>query len=266
MQAKQLDFIGTGSARDYAPEQFTLWHETEKETEAGHFDQPFLPSVFGYRDLYATDYSKVDALFNSFDSDEVERYKTYWESIKPQNDTEVFRRWLFAFMSVHTSWESNVRGYEAVKDWTKWVNRDDELERLLVESRVGLHKNRTRFLSQFAHKFWNDPDWYKFRGGNWQFFRDRLVKNILGLGIAKVSFALEMIYPNETKVTCMDTHLFQAFNLDQTKDARNYKLIEKYWLDMCGMWNVPSTIARAIYWDRKQGKTDSRYWSYVLEG
>jgi thermostable 8-oxoguanine DNA glycosylase len=168
-------------------------------------------------------------------------------------------------MSVHTGWEANVRGYEAVKDWTKWVNRDDELERLLVESRVGLHKNRTRFVSQFAHKFWSDPDWYKYQEGNWQTFRDRLVKNILGLGIAKVSFGLEMIYPNHAEVTCMDTHLFQAYGLSQTKDARRYKEIENYWLGMCAMWNVPSTIARAIYWDRKQGKTDSRYWSYVLE-
>ena len=99
------------------------------------------------------DCTAVDALFNSLNKKEIKRYKDYWESIKPTTECESFKRWLFAFMSVHTSWESNVRGYEAVKDWTKCVNRDDELERLLVESRVGLHKNRTRFVSQFAHKF-----------------------------------------------------------------------------------------------------------------
>ena len=149
MQA-QLDFIGSPKI-ERGPEQFSLWDSKGKPTKIRN-------------DI---DFAKVDELFNSFDSEETQRYKTYWESIKPQNDTEVFRRWLFAFMSVHTSWESNVRGYEAVKDWTKWVNRDDELERLLVESRVGLHKNRTRFISQFAHKFWSDPDWYKYQGGNW---------------------------------------------------------------------------------------------------
>ena len=248
MQA-QLDFIGTPQVKKVGQHQFSLLDESGKPTKIRN-------------DI---DFAKVDDLFNSFDSKEVERYKSYWESIKPKNDTEVFQRWLFAFMSVHTSWESNVRGYEAIKDLTKWVYRDDELQRLLVESRVGLHKNRTRFVSQFAQKFWSDPDWYKYQEGNWQTFRDRLVKNILGLGIAKVSFGLEMIYPNETEVTCMDTHLFQAYGLDQTKDARRYKEIEDYWLGMCAMWNVPSTIARAIYWDRKQDKTDSRYWSYVLE-
>ena len=247
MQA-QLDFIGTPKIKR-EPKQFNLWDSKWKPTKL-------------QRDI---DFAKVDNLFNSFDSEEIERYKNYWESVKPKNDTEMFQRWLFAFMSVHTSWESNVRGYLAVKDWTKWVNRDDELERLLVESRVGLHKNRTRFVSQFAHHFWSNPEEYKYDGGNWQEFRNKLVKKILGLGIAKVSFGFEMIYPNEAEVTCMDTHLFQAYGLDQSKDATRYMEIENYWLDMCRMWNVPSTIARAILWDRKQDQADSRYWTYVLE-
>ena len=136
---------------------------------------------------------------------------------------------------------------------------------LIVDARVGLHNNRVRFISQFAQKFWQDPDWYKYQGGDWQQFRNRLVKEILGLGIAKVSFALEMIYPNRARVTCMDTHLFQAYGLDQSKDARRYLEIENYWLGMCRMWNVPSYIARCILWDRKQDQADSRYWSYVLE-
>ena len=255
---EQLDFVGKTKTVLEKPIQYELWNDSGKKNKI----------------LKDIDFSKVDSLFNSFDRKEVDTYKDYWQGVAPKNDTEIFQRWLFAFMSVHTSWESNVRGYEAIKDWTKWINNDTELQRLLVESRVGLHRNRTRFVSEFAKKFWNDPDGYKYQEdvligdvwqNNWQTFRNRLVKNILGLGIAKVSFALEMIYPNEAKVTCMDTHLFQAFGLDQTKDSTRYKTIENHWLDMCTMWNVPSYIARCILWDRKQDKTDSRYWSYVLE-
>jgi hypothetical protein len=29
--------------------------------------------------------------------------------------------------------------------------------------------------------------------------------------------------------------------------------------------DLPPYIARCIYWDRKQEKSDSRYWSHVLE-
>ena len=248
MTSKQLDFIGTPTV-EREQEQFELWNNSGKANKIS-------------KDV---DFSFVDDLFNSFNTDEVEKYKEYWGSIAPKNDTEIFQRWLFAFMSVHTTWEANVKGYEAIKDWTNWFKNDEKLMELIKGARVGLHNNRVRFISKFAQKFWQDPDWYKYQDGNWQMFRDRLVKNILGLGIAKVSFALEMIYPNKAEVCCMDTHLFQAYGLNQTKDARRYKEIENYWLDMCRMWNVPSTIARAILWDRKQDQVDSRYWTYVLE-
>ena len=211
------------------------------------------------------DCTAVDALFNSLNKKEIKRYKDYWESVIPHTECEAFKRWLFAFMSVHTSWESNVRGYEAIKDWTQWINRDDTLQQILIDSRVGLYRNRTRFLSQFATKFWQDPQKYMYHCWMWQKWRDALVKDILGLGIAKVSFSLEMIYPNEAKVTCMDTHLFQAYGLNQTKHAKYYKDIEDYWLAKCRKRRVPSYIARCILWDRKQDQTDSRYWSYVLE-
>ena len=244
----QLDFIGTPTL-EKEEEQLDLWDGNGKPTKVR-------------ADI---NYQQINSLFNSFDLEEVERYKDYWGGVAPKNDTEIFQRWLFAFMSVHTTWERNVIGYEAIKDWTVWFNDDAKLMEIIKGAGVGLHNNRVRFISQFARKFWDDPEWYKYQDGSWQMFRDRLVKNILGLGIAKVSFALEMIYPNRAKVTCMDTHLFQAYGLDQSKDATRYVEIENYWLDMCSMWNIPSYIARCILWDRKQGQTDSRYWSYVLE-
>ena len=80
MQA-QLDFIGTPRAKKVGQYQFPLWDNDWKPTKIRN----------------DVDFAKVDALFNSFDSEEVERYKSYWESIKPQNDTEVFQRWLFCF-------------------------------------------------------------------------------------------------------------------------------------------------------------------------
>ena len=177
---KQLDFIGEQTPKLEIPLQYDLWDTNEKPTKI----------------RAQVDYSKVNDLFISLEVAEVQRYQDYWGAVAPKNDTEVFQRWLFAFMSVHTTWERNVIGYEAIKDWTRWFNNDEKLKEIIVESRVGLHNNRVRFISEFARKFWQDPEWYKYQGGDWQAFRDRLVKSILGLGIAKVSFSLEMIYPN----------------------------------------------------------------------
>ena len=129
-----------------------------------------------------------------------------------------------------------------------------------------MHNVRARFISEFSYKFWENPEKYKkTQKESWVEFRNRLQKNTLGLGPAKTSFALEMCYPDKAKVTCLDTHMFQAYGLDQTKDAKQYEKLERHWNDMCNMWNVPAYIARCLYWDTKQNYSDSRYWSYVLE-
>ena len=74
MQTIQLDFIGSPKLEVVEDEQFNLWDDKGKPTKIRN----------------QIDFAKVDELFNSFDSEEVERYKSYWESIKPKNDTELF--------------------------------------------------------------------------------------------------------------------------------------------------------------------------------
>lgn len=208
----------------------------------------------------------VDSFFSSITTEEITRYHEYWRTLTPEDYLENFERWLFAFCSVHTSWSSNVRGFEAIKKWASWYQDSAELKQRLVASGVGLHENRTKFIGKFCDDYWGNPQaFYKSQGENWVQFRDRLVKRILGLGFAKVSFALELSYPCAAEVVCLDTHMFQFYGLDQTKHARHYHALERHWVTHCLDRNVPSTIARAIYWDRKQKRTDSRYWTYVLE-
>jgi thermostable 8-oxoguanine DNA glycosylase len=212
------------------------------------------------------EYSKVEKFFLYLDYTKVQQYKEYWQQVAPDNDSEVFQRWLFAFMSVHTSWKSNIAGYQAIKDWWAWLNKSEDLLDKLEKSRVGMQFNRVKFINEFAQKFWQNPSGYKKSSAEtWVSYRDRIKENTLGLGSAKTSFAIEMCYPNKAKIVCLDTHMFQAYGLDQTRDARYYKDIEQHWVDMCIMWNVPSYIARCLYWDDKQGYNDSRYWSHVLE-
>jgi hypothetical protein len=211
-------------------------------------------------------YDKVEKFFCGLNRVEIDEYRAYWESVTPTNKSELFKRWLFAFMSVHTSYKSNVTGYNAIKDWEDWIVDRPKLGKLIKDSGVGLHNNRLKFISKFADDFWdNTKEFTKSSEENWTSYRNRLMKRVLGLGPAKTSFSLEMCFPNEAFITCLDTHLFQAYGLDQAKDLRQYDKIEQHWLDMSRMWNIPPYIARCIFWDKKQGKTDSRYWSYILE-
>jgi thermostable 8-oxoguanine DNA glycosylase len=208
----------------------------------------------------------VESFFDSIKPEETTFQYNYWGELKPINDTEKFQRWLFAFMSVHTSWERNIIGYNNIKHWWNWINRWDHLENKLIESRVGMQNNRTKYIKEFTIKFWSNPSYYdKGEGETWVMFRNRLVNDIKGLGMAKVSFALEMIHPTNAEIVCLDTHLFQAYGLDQTKHRKQYKNLENHWVENSRKKDLPPYIARCIYWDRKQEKEDSRYWSHVLE-
>lgn len=208
----------------------------------------------------------VESFFESIKDNEIKFQFDYWNELKPINDTEKFQRWLFAFMSVHTSWESNIRAYQMIKDWWNWMNNWQLLENKLIESRVGMQNNRTKYIKEFTLKFWSDPSYYdKGQNESWTMYRNRLVNDIKGLGMAKVSFGLEMIHPVKANVVCLDTHLFQAYGLNQTKDRKQYGKLEDHWVENSRKKDLPPYIARCIYWDRKQEKQDSRYWSHVLE-
>lgn len=215
--------------------------------------------------------SKADDFFKRFPVEKVEAYKEYWNGVRPQNHGDIFRRYLFAYCSVHTSWQGNCRGYEAIKQYEEWIDDKEKLLDKLANSGVGLHNNRTKYIWDFATQFWAKPtDFYLTTKKYHVKKRDQIVNRITGLGTAKVSFALEMIHPNQARVLCGDVHQLRLYGMqDLTYKSKTgfqkYKRMEEHWSVNCGKLKVPSYIARCVYWDALQDKEDSRYWSYVLE-
>jgi len=214
---------------------------------------------------------KADEFFKNFPKDKVVSYKDYWESVRPQNNDDIFRRYLFSFMSVHTTWKSNVNGYNAIKNFNEWLDNKELLREKIKNSGCGLYNNRTKFIWDFKDKFWAKPkDFYLTTKKYHVKKRDQIVNNISGLGTAKVSFALEQSHPNECRVFCGDTHMLELYSMktltyQSKRGLELYKKMERHWSINCGKIGVPAYIARSIFWDAKQNKTDSRYWSYVFE-
>ena len=203
----------------------------------------------------------------------VENYKTYWESVTPKTDEDKYWRWVFAFLSVHASWESNVRSFKLLRknrdDWRESVN---ELTRLIRVSGVGLHTRRVKGIWEFSTAFFADPKfWQKKEDETWIQCRDRIQAKCYGLGLAKTAFALEMCYPNENKSVCLDTHMLQLYGFTKEADKaratqpKRYKAMEEHWAAKTEERDVPSYIARCLFWDQKQNQENSRYWSSVLE-
>lgn len=209
----------------------------------------------------------VEAAFRDISNSDATRYALYWEGLEARTDAQLFQRFLFAYMSVHTTWESNVNGYNAIEDFEAWIGTRDGLRTRLVRSGVGLHNNRAKWISSFSDVFWSNPARYR-RGvrESWPSYRDRLEKGITGLGPAKVSFALELAFPLEAEVVCLDVHMLRAYGKkDQNLKVGEYERYEHDWLGRCRAAEMPSYIVKQMHWDRLQGKPDSRYWSHVLE-
>ncbi len=218
------------------------------------------------------DKTKAEVFFETFPRDKVVAYKDYWESVRPKNEGEIFQRYLFAYCSVHTTFQGNVKGYQAIKNYEEWEDDQDSLREKLFKSGVGLHNNRTKYIWDFKDKFWANPkDFYFTTKKGHVKKRDSILGKINGIGLAKISFALEMIHPNEARVLCGDVHQLRLYDMEHLKYNKSktgtdtYKKMERHWMVNCGKNKVPSYIARSIYWDALQNKQDSRYWSFVLE-
>lgn len=211
---------------------------------------------------------QVRQAFETYTNSDAYRYVEYWEQLTARTPAQLFRRFLFAYTSVHTTWEGNVKGYAAIHDFDAWRGSHRGLRTRLLKSGCGLHNNRAAWIDEFSESFWTDPSRFEREVREpWFAYRDRLVGRIKGLGPAKVSFALELAFPLEAQVLCLDVHMLRLYGVrDQSKvTKRDYALYEADWVGRSHAVGLPPYIVKQIHWDRVQGRPDSRYWSHVLE-
>lgn len=210
----------------------------------------------------------IDEFFRSFDRDESFRYQEYWEKITPRNHADRFKRWVFALCSIRSTWQQNVKSYQALTRDLSWVFDRSYLDEILARQAMGLSKVRSRALWELAHEFWSDPGRYeKTPILTWAELRDEYTDRLFGIGITKTSFAIELMYPVEAEAVCLDVHMLRGFGVDSSHiGPTEYAFWERVWLDKCERAGVASPIARHMYWDKLHGQPNTRYWSHVFEG
>ena len=215
-------------------------------------------------------FRNVDKFFANLKFGAVKSETDYWTNLIPKDDAEMFARWVFAIMSVHTTWESNVRGYEIAMSDLSWTLSKDKLKQMVVKARVGLYERRERGLWDLVTKFRENPDQFKKQDNEtWQECRNRLIGTIYGLGNAKTTYALSLSYPTESQLCCLDVHLLRFMGHDlsngHASSLKVYEKMENEWLARCNKYGIPANVAREMYWNKVQGRRNSRYWSYCLE-
>jgi hypothetical protein len=213
---------------------------------------------------------KVDSFFDNLTLKLVKTETDYWDNLIVTSDAERFNRWVFAIMSVHTTWESNVRGYNLAMKDLSWAIDKDKLEQMVFDARVGMYERRNKGLWQLAQKFRENPEQFKKQEDEtWQECRNRLIGTIYGLGNAKTTYALSLSDPTESQLCCLDVHLLRFMGHDlsngHASNLKVYEQMENEWLDRCNKYGVAPNVAREIYWNKVQGRRNSRYWSYCLE-
>lgn len=204
-------------------------------------------------------------LIEQIDQSKLGNYIEYFHELRPRNKRDIFRRAVFAFASVHTTWRNNVRIFEALRD-LEWCGNRSLLGAKLRTCRAGLHVIRERALHEFSEAFWADANWFlKDPNEQWLEYRDRLEARIFGLGRAKTAFFIEMVYFEAAKLSCFDVHMLRAFQLSPHATKVQFKSAERQWIESCEARNLPPVAARWMYWDAVQRQPNSRYWAYVLE-
>lgn len=207
-------------------------------------------------------------LLRTIDREKLAWYERYIESIRPRNNFDVLRRWLFAYCSIHTTWSNNVRAYLNLSD-LKWLNYQPDICSRLRKSGAGLHNIRSNAIHDFSTKFFVSPNRFLApRRRERRKLRDELNSQLTGIGPAKISFVYELIDPNCGAI-CLDRHMLKLMTGSMTMNGKmsseQYAVLENKWNRACQDEDVHPVAARHYIWDRLQGKEDMRYWSHVFE-
>lgn len=199
-----------------------------------------------------------------------EAYRTHFLSLKPMNHEETFLRFLFCFLSVQLSWETNVLLYNQLKDYD-WEKGPEPVKDMFIKAKAGFHNTRPYYICAFADAFKTHPGVFSKREEeDWRTFRRRLDKSVKGLSWAKLSFALELCYPETSELVCLDRHMLRdVFGEKRTRwgvrvSLSGYERYETAWVRECGKRNMMPAIARLLYWDRRKGFDDSLFWTEVF--
>lgn len=207
------------------------------------------------REVLSLTRDKYHAYASAIDVGDSER-ATYW-------------RITFAILSVHSPIEATFEAYKTLRLWRARFQRMPSQGKLnmLLRTSYGSDGSITQYCYQkamYLREF--DAKWLENRGqflrnaDSESVWRDRLVKNVKGLGLAKASFAVALAAPATSDVCCIDTHMFQLFagKVPTTSIPRKmYLAIEEQIRAYGREFGLSTFAAQWCLWDAKRGTSNA---------
>lgn len=234
----------------------------------------------------------VNEIISTITDTEIEQYNKYWEVLKPKDEVQFHNCFVFSFLSIRTTWQKNVHGFELwgnnkILDIVQAVmdTPDDDpakpakievMEAAADALQTGLQVKKILSVKSYLKNCYRTDlidgvpvkayDFKKKEDESWDKYRSRITKAIDHLGITKASFAIELMYPFESELICLDSRMLKMMKLEKMKlGKRDYKNIEKLWKDECTRKGVSPAIARHIVWSRDNPGGNCTTWANCLD-
>jgi hypothetical protein len=175
-------------------------------------------------------------------------------------------RWRFAYCTVHTSWGNSCDQYNKLKHTFEDLNYP-QLVAVLKPTKGGMWDIKAYGIAILHYLWQNDNSIFDMPNRNWQANRNRLCNALPKLGLAKSSFALEMLHPHEAQIICLDRHMLKALGWEDVNlsiSEAQYHYYENYWIDISNEYKLSPVISRNIFWDQIQQQSSSLYWAKHL--
>lgn len=193
-----------------------------------------------------------------------DNYMFYHVALAPKNPIQYLRRLQFAVCSAFQGWQANVKMMEAIKKMPPNFT-EQQLEDAFKKAGTGLY-TRAKSLHKLTVDFkQNQLSYMPSPNEDWNSFRNRLANKRVGMGLAKASFALEMLFPEHCRVVCLDRWILADYGIKITDQGWDYREKEGHWVTAANDYDLSPTMTRHMRWDDYHGKPSTRYWSHVLE-
>jgi hypothetical protein len=173
----------------------------------------------------------------------------------PLSPRAVYERYLFAILSRHCALTRTVRAFQLLRG--EYRSDAAWLAEALRGDRIGFHNTWPAQIAAFTRKYEEMP--HRFLPADGEPFpdaRDRIARAVHGLGPAKSSFALGLIYPFDATICCIDTHMARMLaplmGCDPADVPHRYAESECLLQEVAVAVGLPLVLAHWILWDHQR--------------
>lgn len=207
---------------------------------------------FAFESVLESSFRTHERKFQAFMQENVQAYKVNADLRRPdlKSRHDVFTRIAFAILSANAPFADSVEALAYVAE-----HKGTASPRKLAKWRQVPAKAR------YVNQLWDFlqlgmEEVVKQESESWSAYRYRLQRMFKGLGIAKASFAVSLLYPTEADVACVDTWMQKVF-LGNTsfKQLRKpvYEMVEAKIRVYAKKFGCSTFLAQWMIWDHARG-------------